>query len=55
MDAASIARDFGGRLAFYGGMDVQHLLSFGTVEEVRREVEGKKAGKSGRGFSGGPG
>ena len=38
MDAASIARDFGGRIAFYGGMDVQHLLPFGTEEEVREEV-----------------
>lgn len=38
MDAKSIARDFGGRLAFYGGMDVQQLLSFGTPEEVRAEV-----------------
>jgi uroporphyrinogen decarboxylase len=38
MDPESIARDFGGRMAFYGGMDVQHLLSFGTREEVRREV-----------------
>ncbi|NQU12297.1 hypothetical protein HQ590_15990 [bacterium] len=34
MDAASIARDFGGRLTFYGGMDVQQLLSFGTADEV---------------------
>jgi uroporphyrinogen decarboxylase len=38
MDAASIARDFGGRIAFYGGMDVQHLLTRGTEEEVREEV-----------------
>lgn len=38
MDAASIARDFGGRIAFYGGMDVQHLLPFGTEEEVREQV-----------------
>ncbi|MFC1736797.1 uroporphyrinogen decarboxylase family protein [Candidatus Hydrogenedentota bacterium] len=38
MDAGSIARDFGGRMVFYGGMDVQHLLSFGTPEEVKAEV-----------------
>lgn len=38
MDAESIARDFGGRIVFYGGMDVQHLLTFGTEEEVRAEV-----------------
>ncbi|MFC1451951.1 uroporphyrinogen decarboxylase family protein [Verrucomicrobiota bacterium] len=38
MDAASIANEFGGRLAFYGGMDVQQLLSYGSVEEVRETV-----------------
>ena len=38
MDAASIADEFGGRLAFYGGMDVQHLLSFGTADDVARAV-----------------
>ncbi len=35
MDAASIAREFGGKIAFYGGIDVQRLLSFGTPTEVR--------------------
>lgn len=39
MDAQSIAREFGGRLAFYGGIDVQQLLSFGTLEEVKAEVQ----------------
>jgi len=38
MDVESIAREFGGKLAFYGGIDVQQLLSFGTVEEVRQTV-----------------
>ena len=38
MDVESIARDFGGRLAFYGGIDVQQLLSFGTPEEVAQTV-----------------
>ena len=38
MDAAGIARDFGGRLAFYGGIDVQQLLTFGTPDQVRAEV-----------------
>jgi uroporphyrinogen decarboxylase len=38
MDAESIAAEFGGRLAFYGGMDVQHLLSFGSPEEVECQV-----------------
>ena len=40
MSAASIARDFGGRMVFYGGIDVQHVLSFGTEEEVRAAVAG---------------
>jgi uroporphyrinogen decarboxylase len=39
MDAQSIARDFGGKIAFYGGIDVQQLLSYGTVEEVQAEVK----------------
>ncbi len=38
MDAVSIAREFGGRIAFYGGMDVQHLLSTGTPGEVADTV-----------------
>ncbi len=38
MDAASIARDFGGRLAFYGGIDIQHLLSYGSPQDVEAEV-----------------
>ena len=38
MDARSIARDFGGKLVFYGGIDVQQTLSYGTPEEVREAV-----------------
>lgn len=38
MEAESVARDFGGRLAFYGGIDVQRLLSFGTPQQVRAAV-----------------
>ena len=38
MDVDSIARDFGGCLAFYGGIDVQHLLSYGTPSEVAQTV-----------------
>ena len=38
MDAESVARDFGGRMAFYGGVDIQRVLSFATVEEVKRTV-----------------
>ena len=39
MDAPSIARDFGGEMVFYGGIDSQSLLTFGTPEQVRTEVE----------------
>jgi uroporphyrinogen decarboxylase len=38
MDAESIARDFGGKLVFHGGIDCQQLLTYGTEEDVRREV-----------------
>ena len=38
MEAGPIAREFGGRLAFYGGIDCQHLLTFGTPNDVRAEV-----------------
>jgi len=38
MDPESISRDFGGRLVFYGGMDVQRLLSFGSPQDVETEV-----------------
>jgi len=39
MDVKSIAHEFGGRLAFYGGIDVQQLLSYGTVKEVKAQVK----------------
>ena len=38
MDVDSIAGEFGGHLAFYGGMDVQQLLSYGSMEEVQAQV-----------------
>jgi len=38
MDPESIARDFGGRMVFYGGIDVQQTLSSGTVPEVKEAV-----------------
>lgn len=38
MDAELIARDFGGKIVFYGGIDVQELLNKGTPEDVRRVV-----------------
>lgn len=38
MDARSIAAEFGGKLAFYGGIDCQRVLTFGTPEEVHAAV-----------------
>jgi len=38
MDPESVSNEFGGRLVFYGGIDVQRLLSFGSAEEVGAEV-----------------
>lgn len=37
-DIAGLKAEFGDRLAFWGGIDTQHLLPFGTPEEVRVEV-----------------
>ncbi|MFI4911409.1 MAG: uroporphyrinogen decarboxylase family protein [Sedimentisphaeraceae bacterium JB056] len=39
MDAERLAREFGGRIAFMGGIDTQQLLDHGTPEEVAAEVE----------------
>ncbi len=38
MDAATLARDFKGRIAFMGGVDAQELLTNGTPEQVRAAV-----------------
>lgn len=38
MDAATLARDFGGRITFLGGIDVQQLLVHGGPAEVAAEV-----------------
>ena len=38
MEPGSIAREFGGRICFYGGMEVQYLLSYGSVAEVEAQV-----------------
>ena len=38
MDGPAVAAEFGDRLAFCAGMDVQHVLPHGTPEDVRREV-----------------
>ncbi len=38
MDAETLARDFGGRIAFMGGIDTQYLLVHGSPDEVKSEV-----------------
>jgi uroporphyrinogen decarboxylase len=39
MDVYEIKRQYGDRLAFYGGMSVQRTLPQGTVQEVRAEAQ----------------
>lgn len=38
MDPYEIKRQFGSRLAFFGGVSVQKLLPFGTPQQIRDEV-----------------
>ncbi len=38
MDIEKIKRDYHGRLAFHGGMSIQNILPFGSVEDVRAET-----------------
>jgi uroporphyrinogen decarboxylase len=38
MDPVGLKRDFGMEMTFEGGVDVKHVLTEGTVEDVRREV-----------------
>jgi uroporphyrinogen decarboxylase len=38
MDAETLARDFGGRITFMGGIDTQDLLVHGTPEEIKEDV-----------------
>jgi uroporphyrinogen decarboxylase len=39
MDREGLKRDFGSQVIFHGGVDNQFTLPFGTVEDVRKEVE----------------
>jgi uroporphyrinogen decarboxylase len=41
MDPATVKRKYGHRLTFYGGIDVEHTLPFGTSEEVRQEIRAR--------------
>ena len=38
MDPRNLAEKFGGKIAFWGGIDTQHLLPFEGPEEVRQAV-----------------
>jgi uroporphyrinogen decarboxylase len=38
MDMARIKSEFGSRIAFHGGIDLQHTLPFGSQEDVASEV-----------------
>jgi uroporphyrinogen decarboxylase len=38
MEPDGLKKDFGSDVVFYGGIDVQRLLPFGTEAEVRSEV-----------------
>ncbi len=38
MDHRELKSEFGDRLAFWGGIDVQRVLPFGTPQEVRHSV-----------------
>jgi uroporphyrinogen decarboxylase len=38
MDPAWIKREYGDRLLFWGGIDEQHTLPFGTPDDVRAEI-----------------
>jgi uroporphyrinogen decarboxylase len=38
MDIAQLKRDYGDRIAFWGGISTQRTLPYGTPDEVRQEV-----------------
>lgn len=52
MEAKGLKADFGGQMTFWGGgCDTQHVLLYGTPEEVRRHTEQQvRAWKPGGGF-----
>lgn len=38
MDSKALKEKFGDRICFWGGIDTQHVLPYGDIEEVREEV-----------------
>lgn len=41
MDPVAMKRQFGDKLCFYGGIDVEQTLPFGTPDEVRAEIRSR--------------
>ena len=41
MDTKKLKREFGNEIAFWGGVDSQRVLPFGTRDEVRKEVKSR--------------
>jgi uroporphyrinogen decarboxylase len=41
MDPAEVKKQFGRQLCFWGSLDEQHTLPFGSPDDVRREVRGR--------------
>jgi len=39
MEPEYLKENFGNYITFHGGLDTQHILPFGTVEEVRAEAK----------------
>lgn len=52
METSSLKAKYGDRLIFHGGVDNQHVLPYGTPDDVRAEVRMLKdtLGKDGQGF-----
>jgi uroporphyrinogen decarboxylase len=42
MDPSRLFREYGGRLCFWGSIDIQRTLPFGTPREVEREVASRR-------------
>lgn len=38
-DTARLKKEFGGELSFWGGIDTQHVMPYGSPEEVKEEVQ----------------
>jgi len=48
MDAAFLKSNYGDRLVFFGGIDIQHLLPHASAAEIKNEVK-RIAGILGKG------